>query len=68
MSRAAKWAMPHRVMTAPGGCGRVSEGGMMVEDVVILSGVRTAIGDFGGALKDVPPATLGKIVIEGWGR
>lgn len=35
----------------------------MLEDVVILSGVRTAIGDFGGALKDIAPATLGKIVI-----
>jgi acetyl-CoA C-acetyltransferase len=34
-----------------------------VEDIVIVSGVRTAIGDFGGALKDVPPARLGSIVI-----
>jgi acetyl-CoA C-acetyltransferase len=36
----------------------------MTQDVVILSGVRTAIGDFGGALKDVPPAKLGEIVIR----
>lgn len=33
--------------------------------VVILSGVRTAIGSFGGSLKDVPATELGRIVIEG---
>jgi acetyl-CoA C-acetyltransferase len=33
--------------------------------VVILSGVRTAIGAFGGALKDVPATELGRVVIEG---
>jgi acetyl-CoA C-acetyltransferase len=27
-------------------------------DIVVLSGVRTAIGDFGGSLKDQPPADL----------
>jgi acetyl-CoA C-acetyltransferase len=27
-------------------------------EVVILSGVRTAIGDYGGSLKDIPPAIL----------
>lgn len=32
---------------------------MNLNEVVIVSGVRTAIGDFGGALKDVPPAELG---------
>ena len=32
---------------------------------IILSGARTAIGSFGGALKDVPVAELGRIVIEG---
>ncbi|MCR6629264.1 MAG: beta-ketothiolase BktB [Magnetospirillum sp.] len=31
---------------------------MQTRDVVILSGVRTAIGDYGGALKDVPPTQL----------
>ncbi|MGE4322114.1 MAG: acetyl-CoA C-acyltransferase family protein [Sphingobium sp.] len=36
----------------------------MTEPVYIVSGVRTAIGDFGGALKDIAPATLGKLVIE----
>lgn len=32
---------------------------------VIVSGVRTAIGSFGGALKDVPASELGRVVIEG---
>jgi acetyl-CoA C-acetyltransferase len=36
----------------------------MTQDIYILSGARTAIGDFGGALKDVPPARLGEIVIR----
>ena len=27
-------------------------------EVVVLSGVRTAIADFGGSLKDVPPTDL----------
>jgi len=31
----------------------------MQRDVVVVSGVRTAIGDFGGSLKDVPPTELG---------
>lgn len=34
-----------------------------MSDVLILSGVRTAIGDFGGALKNVPAADLGALVI-----
>ena len=39
---------------------------MSQREVVILSGVRTAIGDYGGSLKDVPPSELGaKVVIEG---
>ncbi len=33
-------------------------------DVVVLSGARTAIGSFGGALKDVSPTALGAIVIR----
>lgn len=36
----------------------------MSSNIVILSGVRTAIADFGGALKDVAPAKLGEIVIR----
>ncbi len=32
---------------------------------VILSGVRTAIGSFGGSLKEIPVAELGRVVIEG---
>jgi acetyl-CoA C-acetyltransferase len=31
----------------------------MQREVFIVSGVRTAIGDFGGSLKDVPPTELG---------
>ncbi len=34
-----------------------------MEKVVILSGVRTAIGGYGGALKDVPVQRLGAIVL-----
>jgi acetyl-CoA C-acetyltransferase len=37
---------------------------MTTEPVYILSAVRTAIGDFGGGLKDFAPSTLGKLVIE----
>jgi acetyl-CoA C-acetyltransferase len=33
-------------------------------EVVVLSGVRTAIGDYGGALKDVPPSELAATVIR----
>ncbi len=33
-------------------------------DVVIVSGVRTAIGNYGGALRDTPVAKLGSIVIK----
>src|ERR1700674_3704208 len=33
-------------------------------EVVVLSGVRTAIGDFGGGLKDKPPTELGAAVIR----
>ena len=34
-----------------------------MEEVVIVAGVRTAIGDFGGSLKDIPPTELGAKVI-----
>ena len=33
-------------------------------DVVILSGVRTAIGDYGGSLKDIPPSELASRVVK----
>jgi len=36
----------------------------MAREVVVLSGVRTAIGDYGGALKDVPPTQLGATAIR----
>ncbi len=35
-----------------------------MEDVLIVSACRTAIGSFGGALKDVPAARLGEAVIR----
>jgi acetyl-CoA C-acetyltransferase len=34
-----------------------------VDAIYIVSGVRTAIGDFGGSLKEFPPAVLGALVI-----
>lgn len=34
-----------------------------MRDVVIISGVRTAIGDYGGALKDIPPVELAARVV-----
>ncbi|MBA3775943.1 MAG: acetyl-CoA C-acyltransferase family protein [Betaproteobacteria bacterium] len=33
-------------------------------EVVILSGVRTAIGDYGGSLKDIPPTELAAKVVK----
>jgi acetyl-CoA C-acetyltransferase len=33
-------------------------------EVVVLSGVRTAIGGFGGSLKDTPPTELGAMVVR----
>jgi acetyl-CoA C-acetyltransferase len=40
-----------------------------MEDIYIVSGVRTAIGDFGGALKSFYPSELGgKVVSEAIGR
>ena len=33
-------------------------------EVVILSGVRTAIGDYGGSLKDIPPTELAAKVVR----
>ena len=48
----------------------------MSERIVIVSGCRTAVGKFGGALKDLEATDLGGIVIKGavkrsmgvWGR
>lgn len=37
---------------------------MLTPEVVILSGVRTAIGDYGGALKDIAPSTLAAKVVR----
>src|SRR5258707_7668660 len=37
---------------------------MAQPEVVVLSGVRTAIGDFGGGLKGKPPTELGAAVVR----
>jgi acetyl-CoA C-acetyltransferase len=36
----------------------------MSKEVVVVSAVRTAIGTFGGSLKDIPPTELGAIVVR----
>jgi acetyl-CoA C-acetyltransferase len=36
----------------------------MTREVVILSGVRTAIGGYGGSLKDFPPSELGAMCVK----
>ena len=35
-----------------------------MEDVVVVAGARTAIGDYGGTLKDMSPADLGTVVVR----
>ena len=37
---------------------------MSNREVVILSGVRTAIGDYGGSLKDIAPSDLAARVVK----
>jgi len=37
---------------------------MSTREVVVVSGARTAIGDYGGSLKDVPPTRLGATAIK----
>ena len=37
---------------------------MAQREVVVLSGARTGIGDYGGSLKDIPPTALGSIAIR----
>ncbi len=36
----------------------------MSREVVVVSAVRTAIGTFGGSLKDIPPTELGALVVH----
>ena len=36
----------------------------MTREVVVVSGVRTAIGTYGGSLKDVPPTQLATLVVR----
>ena len=40
------------------------EGEKIMEDVVIVSACRTAIGGFGGSLRDVNCAALGSVVMK----
>ena len=35
-----------------------------MREVVVVSGVRTAIGTFGGSLKSIPVVPLGSLVIK----
>ncbi len=37
---------------------------MASREVVVVSGVRTAIGDYGSSLKDIPPTKLGAICVR----
>ena len=37
---------------------------MIQPEILLLSGVRTAIGDYGGALKDIPPTSLASQVVR----
>jgi acetyl-CoA C-acetyltransferase len=41
-----------------------NEGGLKVKEVVVVSAVRTAVGTFGGSLRDVSAADLGSIAIK----
>ncbi len=36
----------------------------MTREVVVVSGVRTAIGTFGGSLKDMAPTDMGALVVR----
>ena len=36
----------------------------MTREIVVVSAVRTAIGTFGGSLKDIPPTELGALVVR----
>jgi acetyl-CoA C-acetyltransferase len=36
----------------------------MTRDVVVVSGVRTAVGTFNGSLKDIPPTQTGALVVR----
>jgi acetyl-CoA C-acetyltransferase len=43
---------------------KIIKGGLLMRDVVIVSGARTAVGNFQGSLKDIPAAQLGAICIR----
>jgi acetyl-CoA C-acetyltransferase len=55
----------HGTCAGQGDCDReISTQEQMMEDVVIASGVRTAIGRFQGSLADVPASDLGATVLK----
>ncbi|WP_333821808.1 beta-ketothiolase BktB [Pinisolibacter sp.] len=35
-----------------------------MKDIYIVGAVRTAVGDFGGSMRDIPPSTLGSTVVR----
>lgn len=45
-------------------CFTSGKGGFSMREVVVVNGVRTAIGSFGGTLRDVPVIQLGSLVIK----
>ena len=49
---------------APGASTYTNQEISMSREVVVVSAVRTAIGTFGGSLKDVPPTELGALVVK----
>jgi len=55
---------PHDCYRAPLQDARQLEKQTMQREVVIVGGVRTAIGKFGGSLKDLAPTELGAIVVR----
>jgi acetyl-CoA C-acetyltransferase len=55
MPAALRLPAPHAIHRA----GHQPKATNMQREVYIVSGVRTAIGDFGGSLKDLPPTELG---------
>jgi acetyl-CoA C-acetyltransferase len=42
----------------------INLGGCFMREIVIASAVRTAVGSFGGSLKDIPAVDLGALVIK----
>ncbi|MGF6851773.1 acetyl-CoA C-acetyltransferase [Paraburkholderia sp. CI3] len=61
--------IPHDILARPDqprrSLGHQHSGSFVMErEVVVVSGVRTAIGKFGGSLKDIPTTELGALVVR----